>query len=104
MRASCNARHSSLMGRPTRGSHNSKMLPKDLVAFIEEGVVEKMAISRPSSTVAWTVYAYGQALPADAINRIELNLEGSQRLWADLDAAYSFIRKSGFRDQVLIEG
>lgn len=92
------------MRDPTLGSHNSKMLPKDLVAFIENGIVEKMAISRPSPTVAWSVSAYGRALPTDAINRIELNLEGSQRLWADLDAAYSFIRKCGFRHQVLIEG
>jgi hypothetical protein len=35
---------------------------------------------------------------------IELNLEGCQRLWADLDAAYSFVRKCGFRHQILIEG
>ena len=104
MNTSCDVKPASLIRRPTHGSLNSKMLPKDLVAFIENGVVEKMTISRPSSTVAWTVYAYGQALPTDATNRIELNREGSQRLWADLDAAYSFIRKSGFRDQVLIEG
>jgi len=43
-------------------------------------------------------------LPTDVVNRIELNTEGSQRVWADLDAAYSFIRKCGFRRQVLIEG
>ena len=104
MRASCNARHSSLMGRPTRGSHNSKMLPKDLVAFIENGIIEKITISRSSPVAAWSVSAYGRALPADAIAMVELNTEGCQRLWADLDAAYSFIRKCGFRDQVLIEG
>jgi hypothetical protein len=80
------------------------MLPKDLVTYIEKGVVERMAISRPSPTVAWSVSAYGKALPTDAINRIELNFEGSQRLWADLDAAYSFIRKCGYRHQVFIEG
>lgn len=80
------------------------MLPKDLVALIENGIVEKMAISRSSPTAAWSVSAYGESLPTDVVNRIELNSEGSQRLWADLDAAYSFIRKCGFRHQVLIEG
>lgn len=88
----------------THSNINSKMLPKDLVALIENGIVEKMAISRSSPTAAWSVSAYGEALPTNAVNRIELNSEGSQRLWADLDAAYSFIRKCGFRHQVLIEG
>lgn len=86
------------------GSQNSKMLPKDLIALIEKGVVEKMTISRSSPVAAWSVSAYGRALPADAIAMIELNPEGCQRLWADLDAAYSFVRKCGFRHQVLIEG
>ncbi|MCC7311155.1 MAG: hypothetical protein IT510_07915 [Sulfuritalea sp.] len=87
------------MARP-----NSKMLPKDLIAFIENGIIEKITISRSSPVAAWSVSAYGRALPADAIAMIELNLEGCQRLWADLDAAYSFIRKCGFHDHVLIEG
>lgn len=82
-----------------------KMLPKDLVVFIENGIVEKMTISRSSALAAsWSVSAYGRALPADAVAMIELNPEGCQRLWADLDAAYGFIRKCGFRHQVLIEG
>jgi len=87
------------MARP-----NSKMLPKDLIAFIENGIIETITISRSSPVAAWSVSAYGRALPADAIAMIELNLEGCQRLWADLDAAYSFIRKCGFHDHVLIEG
>ena len=100
----CNVKPAPLTRGAAHGSHNSKMLPKDLIAFIEKGIVEKMAISRSSPTAAWSVSAYGKALPSDSVNRIELNLEGSQRLWADLDAAYSFIRKCGFRHQVLIEG
>ncbi|WIM05800.1 MAG: hypothetical protein OHM77_00500 [Candidatus Nitricoxidivorans perseverans] len=80
------------------------MLPKDLVVLIENGIVETISISRASPNAAWSVSAYGRALPADVVNRIELNAEGSQRVWADLDAAYSFIRKCGFRRQVLIEG
>lgn len=80
------------------------MLPKDLVAQIEKGNIEKMTISRPSPTAAWSVAAFGRALPANVVNRIELNPEGCQRLWADLDAAYGFIRKSGFQQPVVIEG
>jgi len=87
----------------TRQIH-SNMLPKNLVTFIEQGIVEKMTISRSSPIAAWSVSAYGEVLPTDAINMIELNLEGCQRLWADLDAAYSFVRKCGFRHQILIEG
>lgn len=80
------------------------MLPKDLVAQIEKGNIEKMTISRPSPTAAWSVAAFGNALPGDVVNMIELNSDGCQRFWADLDAAYGFIRKSGFQQQVVIEG
>lgn len=80
------------------------MLPKELVVLIEKGVIEKVAISRPSSNVGWAVSAHGKALPRDVVNAIELNAEGSKRLWADIDAAHSFIRKCGFRHGILIEG
>ncbi|MBE0615530.1 MAG: hypothetical protein IH604_17830 [Burkholderiales bacterium] len=80
------------------------MLPKDLIIFIEKGIVEKITISRSSPVAAWSVSAYGRALPAETDAMIELNPEGCQRLWADLDAAYGFIRKCGFLHQVLIEG
>lgn len=104
MKNSCDAKSASLMRGPTHSNINSKMLPKDLVVLIENGIVETISISRASPNAAWSVSAYGRALPADVVNRIELNTEGSQRIWADLDAAYSFIRKCGFRHQVLIEG
>ena len=80
------------------------MLPKNLVSLIEQGIIEKMTISRPSSNSAWSVSAYGKTMPGDVVNMIELNLEGSTRSWADLDAAYGFIRKCGFPYPVLIEG
>lgn len=80
------------------------MLPKNLVALIENGVIENMTISRPSPNSGWAVSAYGRALPADVVNAIELNLDGCKRFWADLDAAYTFIRKCGFHNPVLIEG
>lgn len=78
------------------------MLPKDLIALIENGDIEKMVIRRPLPTAAWSVSAYGAALSADVVNVVELNSEGCQRLWADLDAAHSFIRKCGFQLPVLI--
>lgn len=78
------------------------MLPKDLVALIEKGDIDKMVISRPLPTAAWSVSAYGPSLSADVVNAIELNAEGCQRQWADLDAAHGFIRKSGFQLPVLI--
>ena len=80
------------------------MLSKNLVSFIEQGIIEKIIISRPLATSAWSVSAYGKAMPADVVNMIELNNEGSKRYWADLDAAYGFIRKCGFPHPVLIEG
>ncbi len=43
-------------------------------------------------------------MPADVVNMIELNQEGSKRSWADLDAAYGFIRKCGFPHPVMIDG
>lgn len=99
-----NAKPVPCMRGATHRHINSKMLPKDLVALIESGIIETMAISRSSPNAAWSVCAYGKALPPDVVSRIELNPEGSQRLWADLDAAYGFIRKCGFRHQVLIVG
>ena len=80
------------------------MLPKNLVSLIEQGIIEAITISRPSSNSAWSVSAYGKDMPGDVVNMIELNLEGSTRSWADLDAAYGFIRKCGFPYPVLIEG
>jgi len=80
------------------------MLPKNLVALIENGIVEHVTISRSPPTSGWAVSAYGRTLPPDVVNTIELNSEGCKRLWADLDAAYTFIRKCGFQNPILIEG
>ena len=104
MKNSCDAKPAPLMRGPTHSNINSKMLPKDLVALIENGIVETISISRASPNAAWSVSAYGRALPADVVNRIELNSEGGQRVWADLDAAYCFIRKCGFQRAILING
>jgi hypothetical protein len=37
-------------------------------------------------------------------NMIELNERGDKRLWADLEAAYAFIRKSGYTQVIEIDG
>jgi len=80
------------------------MLHKDLIALIEQGIIEKIVISRSAPNHSWTVAGFGTALPHDLVNRIELNHEGCIRMWADLDAAYAFIRKCGFQRAILIEG
>ncbi|GAB1393860.1 hypothetical protein MASR1M60_20240 [Rhodocyclaceae bacterium] len=80
------------------------MLHKDLIALIEQGIIEKIVIGRPAPNLSWTVAGYGANLPHDIVNRIELNHEGCIRMWADLDAAYAFIRKCGFQRSILIEG
>lgn len=80
------------------------MLHKDLIVLIEQGAIEKMVISRPASNLSWVVAAYGATLPQDIVNRIELNHEGCIRMWADLDAAYGFIRKCQFQRPILIDG
>lgn len=67
------------------------MHPKDLIALIEQGAVEKMAIGRPTPNLTWSVAAYGAPLPRGIVSRSELNQEGCIRMWADLDAAYGFI-------------
>ena len=80
------------------------MLPKTLISLIEQGIIEIITISRPSSNDAWSVSAYGKTMPGDVVNRIELNLEGSTHSWTDLDAAHGFIRKCGFPHTVLTYG
>lgn len=72
--------------------------------MIEKGFIDQVTISRPSPNAAWSVAAYGKSLPGDLVNPIELNTEGSKRLWADLDAAYGFIRKCGFPHPILVLG
>lgn len=92
------------MGELSYKNANQSMHPKDLIALIEQGAVEKMAIGRPTPNLTWSVAAYGVPLPRGIVNRIELNQEGCIRMWADLDAAYGFIRKCGFQGPILIDG
>lgn len=80
------------------------MLHKDFINLIEKDVIEQVIISRSAPNHSWAVAGYGLSLPHDIVNRIELNHEGCIRLWADLDAAYGFIRKCGFLRKILIDG
>lgn len=80
------------------------MLPKDFVILIEKDLVDRIVIGRSSPTTAWSVSVHGHSLPAGLAPQIELNPEGCTRLWADLDAAYGFVRKSGFPHLIVIEG
>jgi hypothetical protein len=80
------------------------MLPKDFEAFVRSGDIERVTIFRPSVDSAWSVYGYGETLPPEVVNMVSLDEMGSKRLWADLDAAYAFIRKSGFSQAIEIDG
>lgn len=79
------------------------MLPKDLVRLIDEQRIEQITIGRSAATASWSVCAYGPSLPRVG-HAIALNAEGGTRLWADIDAAYNFIRKSGYHRPIVIEG
>ena len=80
------------------------MLPKEFEAFIRNGDIDRVTIFRPNPESAWSVYGYGETLPADTINHLAINKTGSKRLWSDLDAAYGFIRKSGFKQAIEVDG
>ncbi len=80
------------------------MLAKEFVAFIASGDIERVTIFRPDTGSTWSIYGYGETLPWDTVNMITLDVAGSKRLWADVDAAYTFIRKSGFAQAIEIDG
>jgi hypothetical protein len=80
------------------------MLAKELEAFIKEGVIDRMTIDRTDGASAWSICAYGENLPAHVVNHLALNEQGSKRLWSDLIAAYTFIRKSGFTRMIEVDG
>lgn len=80
------------------------MLPKEFEAFVRSGAIERVTVFRPSPDSAWSIYGYGETLPTETDNMISLDEMGSKRLWADLDAAYAFIRKSGFKQAIEIDG
>jgi hypothetical protein len=80
------------------------MLPKEFESFIRSGDIHRVTISRPNVESAWSIAGHGKTLPADVLNTISLDQKGRSRLWADLDAAYGFIRKSGFSKSIEIDG
>ena len=80
------------------------MLPKEFEALIRNGDIGRVTIFRTNPESAWSVYGYGEALPPDTINHLAINKTGSKRLWSDLDAAYGFIRKSGFKQAIEVDG
>lgn len=80
------------------------MLAKDFKSFIAAGDIDRVTIYRPDSSSAWSIYGYGESLPEATVNMVTLDARGSKRLWADLDAAYQFIRKAGFRQSIEIDG
>ena len=80
------------------------MLPNAFETYLREARIDRVTIFRSSPESAWSIYAYGEELPPEVTNALELNERGSPRLWGDLEAAYAFIRKSGFTSLIEIDG
>jgi hypothetical protein len=79
------------------------MNTKEFESLITAGNVERVTINRSSpDTGGWEIQVHGDNLLPELKCIIELNGNGGRRSWADLDAAYVFIRKSGFRSAVEI--
>ena len=80
------------------------MLPNAFETYLQEARIDRVTIFRSSPDAAWSIYAYGDELSSEVTNALELNERGSPRLWQDLDAAYHFIRRSGFAQMIEIDG
>lgn len=76
---------------------------QEFETLLVDGRVDRITINRMSAdNVAWEIIVHGSSLPPTLKNVIELNGNGGQRSWTDLDAAYIFIRKSGYRHAIEI--
>jgi hypothetical protein len=80
------------------------MLASEFAEFVAKGDIDRVTIFRPTGESAWSIYGYGETLPPETINHLAIDKDGSKRLWADLDAAYAFVRKSGFKNTLEIDG
>lgn len=81
------------------------MLASEFAKLIASADIVRVTIFRPDPTSAWSVFGYGETLPPETVNAITLDAtSGSKRLWSDLDAAYVFVRKSGFRQVIEVDG
>lgn len=78
------------------------MAPFEFETRIRAGDIDCVTIYRPDPGAPWGVYAYGERLPADTLNAIQLD-DGSRRSWEAVDAALSFIRRHGWRQTVVID-
>ena len=75
----------------------------EVTQFIAAGDIERITLWRPSPLSAWSVYAYGETLSETTIHHLELNDAGTKRTWSDLDAAYTFVRKSGYHQIIEVD-
>jgi hypothetical protein len=80
------------------------MLTSEFIEFIKDGMIDRVTLYRLGADSAWSIYGYGDSLPAETVNHIVLNEQGSKRLWADLIAAHHFVRKSGYHQIIEING
>lgn len=87
----------------TRHDVEFRMNTKDFEVLLVEGRIESVTINRiASETAGWEIIVQGGDVAPDVKPAIELNGSGSRRSWADLEATYLFIRKSGYRGMVQI--
>lgn len=81
------------------------MIASEFLKHIATADIDRVTIFRPDPASAWSIYGYGETLPPETINAVTLDpSSGSKRLWSDLEAAYKFVRKSGFRQVIEIDG
>jgi hypothetical protein len=80
------------------------MLASEFITCITQGQIDRVRIYRPNAESGWSIYAYGENLPAHVVKHLTLNEQGSKRLWSDLIVAHAFIRKSGFTSIIEIDG
>jgi hypothetical protein len=69
---------------------------KTFEQFVKSGAIERVTLFRPSPDSTWQVHAYGEGVPPDVSNPIELDGGGGRRSWGDLSTAHAYVRKHGY--------
>lgn len=76
---------------------------KTFEKLVKAGAIDRVTLFRPSPDSTWQVHAYGEGVPPDLNNPIELDGGGGRRSWGDLNTAYAYVRKHGFRPTIEID-
>ena len=78
------------------------MTPQTFAELIAMGAIERVRLQRPTEDAFWEVHAHGAGVPSDTGNALQLDGSSAKRSWADLDSAYTFIRRAGFTGTIEI--